>query len=76
MTPAITFAGRTVALFGLGGSGNATALALQAGGAEVVAFDDNPKSLAKASAQASERAICALPTGRGLPRWYWRPACP
>ncbi|HKH97180.1 MAG TPA: UDP-N-acetylmuramoyl-L-alanine--D-glutamate ligase, partial [Beijerinckiaceae bacterium] len=51
MTPATTFAGRTVALFGLGGSGIATALALQAGGAEVVAFDDNPKSLAKASAE-------------------------
>jgi UDP-N-acetylmuramoylalanine--D-glutamate ligase len=50
VTPATTFAGRTVALFGLGGSGIATALALQAGGAEVVAFDDNPKSLAKASA--------------------------
>jgi UDP-N-acetylmuramoylalanine--D-glutamate ligase len=29
MTPATTFAGRTVALFGLGGSGLATALALQ-----------------------------------------------
>ena len=55
MTPAITFAGRTVALFGLGGSGIATALALQAGGAEVVAFDDNPKSLAKASAAARQR---------------------
>jgi UDP-N-acetylmuramoylalanine--D-glutamate ligase len=51
VTPATTFAGRTVALFGLGGSGIATALALQAGGAEVVAFDDNPKSLAKASAE-------------------------
>jgi UDP-N-acetylmuramoylalanine--D-glutamate ligase len=49
VTPATTFAGRAVALFGLGGSGIATALALQAGGAEVVAWDDNPKSVAKAA---------------------------
>jgi UDP-N-acetylmuramoylalanine--D-glutamate ligase len=45
MTPVTTFAGRTVALFGLGGSGLVTALALQAGGAEVVACDDNSASL-------------------------------
>lgn len=51
MTPATTFAGRRVALFGLGGSGLATALALQAGGAEVVAWDDSPASLDKARAQ-------------------------
>ena len=38
MTPATTFAGRTVALFGLGGSGLATAVSLQAGGARVVAW--------------------------------------
>jgi UDP-N-acetylmuramoylalanine--D-glutamate ligase len=48
MTPASTFAGRTVALFGLGGSGLVTALALQAGGARVVACDDSPDSLARA----------------------------
>ena len=34
MTPVTTFAGKTVALFGLGGSGLATALALKAGGAQ------------------------------------------
>jgi UDP-N-acetylmuramoylalanine--D-glutamate ligase len=51
MTPATTFGGRTVALFGLGGSGLATALALQAGGAEVVAWDDSPTSVAKAAGQ-------------------------
>ena len=48
MTPATTFAGKTVALFGLGGSGLATALALQAGGARVIACDDNPASIAAA----------------------------
>ncbi|KQP06858.1 UDP-N-acetylmuramoyl-L-alanine--D-glutamate ligase [Methylobacterium sp. Leaf93] len=51
MTPATTFAGRTVALFGLGGSGLATALSLQAGGARVVAWDDSPESQARARDQ-------------------------
>jgi len=40
MTPATAFAGRNVALFGLGGSGLATAHALAAGGAVVSAWDD------------------------------------
>lgn len=44
-----TFKGKKVALFGLGGSGLATAEALVAGGAEVTAWDDNPDSVAKAS---------------------------
>src|SRR5918911_2023681 len=56
MTPATTFAGRTVALFGLGGSGLATALALQAGGARVVACDDNPGKIAEANAKGIETA--------------------
>src|SRR3712207_1628434 len=51
MTPATSFAGRTVALFGLGGSGLATALALKAGGAMVVACDDNPAKMAEAEGQ-------------------------
>jgi len=50
MIPARTFAGRKVALFGLGGSGSATAQALLAGGADVLAWDDNPGSVAKAAA--------------------------
>jgi UDP-N-acetylmuramoylalanine--D-glutamate ligase len=45
-----TFAGRKVAIFGLGGSGLASASALLAGGADVVAFDDNAASVAKANA--------------------------
>jgi UDP-N-acetylmuramoylalanine--D-glutamate ligase len=44
------FKGRKVALFGLGGSGLATAEALAAGGADVTAWDDNPDSVAKAAA--------------------------
>ncbi|MCJ2083454.1 UDP-N-acetylmuramoyl-L-alanine--D-glutamate ligase [Methylobacterium sp. J-090] len=51
MTPATTFSGRKVALFGLGGSGLATLRALQAGGADVLAWDDSPESAARARAQ-------------------------
>ena len=54
MTPVTTFADKTVALFGLGGSGLATALALQAGGAHVVACDDNPAKMAEANAKGIE----------------------
>jgi UDP-N-acetylmuramoylalanine--D-glutamate ligase len=50
MTPVTTFAGRQVALFGLGASGLASAKALTAGGAEVVAFDDDAAKIAQANA--------------------------
>ncbi|NNM70838.1 UDP-N-acetylmuramoyl-L-alanine--D-glutamate ligase [Enterovirga aerilata] len=50
MTPVTCMGGRKLALFGLGRSGIATALALKAGGADVLAFDDNPKSIDKAHA--------------------------
>ncbi|KQT52833.1 MULTISPECIES: UDP-N-acetylmuramoyl-L-alanine--D-glutamate ligase [unclassified Aureimonas] len=49
MIPVTSFSGKTVALFGLGGSGRATALALKAGGATVIAFDDNPASIEAAA---------------------------
>ena len=48
MIPVTTFAGRKVAIFGLGKSGLLSAEALSKGGAEVVMFDDNEKSLAEA----------------------------
>jgi len=51
MIAASSFAGRQVALFGLGGSGLATAHALVAGEAEVLAWDDNPQSVEKAQAE-------------------------
>ncbi|MDO9412053.1 MAG: UDP-N-acetylmuramoyl-L-alanine--D-glutamate ligase [Pseudolabrys sp.] len=51
MIPITTFAGKTVALFGLGGSGTVSALALMAGGAEVFAFDDSPAKVEQARAQ-------------------------
>ena len=50
MIPVTSFKSRKVALFGLGGSGLATARALVEGGADVLAWDDNPDSVAKASA--------------------------
>ena len=42
MIPCTTMAGREVALFGLGGSGMATARALREGGAVPIVWDDNP----------------------------------
>lgn len=51
MIAASSFAGRQVALFGLGGSGLATAHALVAGEAEVLAWDDNPQSVEKAQVE-------------------------
>jgi UDP-N-acetylmuramoylalanine--D-glutamate ligase len=50
MIPVTSFAGKTVAVFGLGGSGLASCHALKAGGAEVVAGDDSADNLAKAAA--------------------------
>jgi UDP-N-acetylmuramoylalanine--D-glutamate ligase len=47
--PVTSLAGKTVAVFGLGGSGLASCHALQAGGAEVIAGDDSVDNLAKAA---------------------------
>ena len=49
MIPVTSFAGKNVAVFGLGGSGLASAQALVAGGADVIAFDDNAASIDKAA---------------------------
>ena len=48
MAPVTTFRGKKVAVFGLGASGIATAEALIAGGANVVAWDDTASSVEKA----------------------------
>ncbi len=48
MIPVTTFAGRAVAVFGLGESGRATAQALAAGGARVTAWDDDGGAVAAA----------------------------
>jgi UDP-N-acetylmuramoylalanine--D-glutamate ligase len=51
MIPVTSLKGRKVALFGLGGSGLATARALMAGGVDALVWDDNPDSVAKAAAE-------------------------
>ena len=50
MIPINSFKGKRVAVFGLGASGRATAAALEAGGAEVAAWDDLGNSVAIAIA--------------------------
>ena len=51
MIPVTTFAGRKVAVFGLGSSGLASCAALKAGGGEVIAFDDDPAKVAAAASR-------------------------
>lgn len=49
MIPVTSFAGKTVAVFGLGGSGLASCHALKAGGAEVIACDDSTDRMVEAA---------------------------
>lgn len=58
MVPATCFAGRAVAVFGLARSGLAAVASLGAGGAEVLAWDDNADR--RAAAQARGVALCDL----------------
>ena len=51
MIPLTAFAGRTLAVFGLGASGLAVSRALKAGGAAVIAWDDAPGKAAEAAAE-------------------------
>jgi UDP-N-acetylmuramoylalanine--D-glutamate ligase len=76
MIPVTTFAGKKVAVFGLGGSGLATASALMAGGADVTAWDDNPDRVAQAAGKGIPvadlreldwRAVAALVLAPGVP---------
>jgi UDP-N-acetylmuramoylalanine--D-glutamate ligase len=76
MIPVTTFAGRRVAVFGLGGSGLASCRALAAGGAQVIACDDDAERMAAAAqagfatadlAQADWSKIAALVLAPGVP---------
>jgi UDP-N-acetylmuramoylalanine--D-glutamate ligase len=76
MIPVTTFAGKKVAVFGLGGSGLASASALLAGGADVVGWDDSADTVAKASSAGIPTAdlrgvdwgrIAALVLAPGVP---------
>src|SRR5216684_9310206 len=49
MIAVTVFAGKKVAVFGLGGSGLASASALLAGGADVIGWDDDADAVAKAT---------------------------
>ena len=82
MIPVTSFAGKTVAVFGLGGSGLASASALLAGGADVIACDDDAASVAKANAtgiptadlrQADWSKIAALVLAPGVPLTHPQP---
>ncbi|MGE7368218.1 UDP-N-acetylmuramoyl-L-alanine--D-glutamate ligase [Neorhizobium sp. NPDC001467] len=82
MIPVSTFSGKQVALFGLGGSGLATAKALVAGGALVTAWDDNPDSVARAADEGVTTAdlreldwpsLSALVLSPGVPLTHPKP---
>jgi UDP-N-acetylmuramoylalanine--D-glutamate ligase len=77
-----SFAGKKIAVFGLGGSGLASASALLAGGADVIAFDDDAASVAKANAAGIPTAdlrqidwakIAALVLAPGVPLTHPKP---
>jgi UDP-N-acetylmuramoylalanine--D-glutamate ligase len=76
MIPVATFAGKQVAVFGLGGSGLASCRALAAGGAQVIACDDDAERMAGAAragfatanlAQIDWSKIAALVLAPGVP---------
>ncbi|HET7849050.1 MAG TPA: UDP-N-acetylmuramoyl-L-alanine--D-glutamate ligase [Pseudolabrys sp.] len=82
MIPITTFAGKKVAVFGLGKSGLLSAQALIAGGAEVVVCDDSDKSVAEAKAAGLNTqdlraldwpTIAALVLAPGVPLTQPRP---
>jgi UDP-N-acetylmuramoylalanine--D-glutamate ligase len=85
MIPVTVFAGKKVAVFGLGKSGLLAAGALIAGGADVVAFDDSEKMLADAQAAGLKvqnlreldwSQIAALVLAPGVPLTHPEPHWP
>jgi len=76
MVPVTAFAGKKVAIFGLGGSGLASASALLAGGADVIGWDDSAEAVTKAASagipsgdlrQVDWKKISALVLAPGVP---------
>ncbi len=76
MIPVSTFARKKVAVFGLGGSGLATASALRVGGADVAAWDDSQDRIVQAAAKGIPvadlreldwSAVAALVLAPGVP---------
>jgi UDP-N-acetylmuramoylalanine--D-glutamate ligase len=82
MIPVTIFAGKTVAVFGLGGSGLASCQALAAGGAQVLACDDDAERMAGAAragfatanlAQTDWSKLAALVLAPGVPLTHPQP---
>ena len=82
MTPVESFRSKSVAVFGLGGSGLSTARALIAGGAQVSAWDDSDSSRQSAAREhiplvdlssASWRDFAALVLSPGVPLTHPKP---
>ena len=83
MIPVQGFSGRTVAVLGLGRSGLAAVVALQAGGADVVVWDDAPDAATKAcdvgatlkdlTKQGAFKNIASLITSPGIAHLYPSP---
>lgn len=85
MIPITTFTGKRVAVFGLGGSGLASASALLRGGADVIAWDDRAEAVAKAHSagiptsdfsQIDWSKIAALVLAPGVPLTHPAPHWP
>lgn len=83
MIPVSGFEGKVVAVLGLGRSGLSAARALQAGGARVLAWDDNPEARAKAESEGFEvtdlardgafAEVASLIVSPGIPHLYPTP---
>jgi UDP-N-acetylmuramoylalanine--D-glutamate ligase len=74
--PVTSFAGKTVAVFGLGGSGLASCHALKAGGAEVVAGDDSIDGLVEAARAGFITADLRTISWRGFAALLLTPGAP
>ena len=83
MIPVQGFSDKTVAVLGLGRSGLAAVTALQAGGANVIVWDDSPDAADKADAagatlrdltkQGAFADVATLITSPGIPHLYPEP---
>ncbi|WP_024518112.1 UDP-N-acetylmuramoyl-L-alanine--D-glutamate ligase [Bradyrhizobium sp. Tv2a-2] len=76
MIPVTSFAGKRIAVFGLGGSGLASARALKAGGADVIAGDDGADKLAEAAAAGIATADLRTISWSGISALVLTPGAP
>ena len=76
MIAVATLSGRKVAVFGLGRSGLATCEALDAGGAQVIAFDDDPAKVAAAASRGIATSDLRQIDWTGLAAFVLSPGVP